>query len=67
MGYTSELPNEPRQECAIEDFKVTNLSEEAGLATYKLNRDGKHISLRSSIWKKEGDSWQMIFHQGTKI
>ena len=62
-----DLPVEPKQAFALEDFKVTHLSEEAQLATYKLNHDSKYTSLRSSIWKKAGDSWQMIFHQGTKI
>jgi hypothetical protein len=24
-------------------------------------------SLRSSIWRRQGEQWQMVFHQGTFI
>jgi hypothetical protein len=26
---------------------------------------GSRAALRSSIWKRDGDRWQMLFHQGT--
>lgn len=29
------------------------------------NTGNKKWTLRSSIWQKHGDNWQMIFHQGT--
>jgi hypothetical protein len=39
------------------------------LATYRATKtevDGQQsYSLRSSIWRKNGDKWQMFFHQGT--
>ena len=46
---------------AVEDFKVRELSAEVMLVTYKTS-----TSLRSSIWIRLEDRWQMIFHQGTK-
>lgn len=39
--------------------------EDVTLAIYKTTEDGI-ASLRSSIWQRYGDEWQMIFHQGTK-
>ena len=60
------LPTEKPINGAIDDFNVTVLSEDVILTTYKAVIDGVG-SLRSSIWKKNGDEWQMAFHQGTLI
>ena len=53
----------------LSDFKVVILAPDIILATYyatKMDPDGqKSYSLRSSIWRKTGDKWQMFFHQGT--
>jgi len=54
----------------ITDFKITELSEDCIMATYKLikhdeQNDMKKYSLRSSIWKHMDGKWKMIFHQGT--
>lgn len=48
----------------IEQFDIMDVSEDKVLATYRILINGV-MSLRSSIWKKNGDQWQMIFHQGT--
>lgn len=37
-------------------FKTKRTSDD-GLPTY---------SLRSSIWKRQAETWKMVFHQGTK-
>ncbi|MCX7710846.1 MAG: DUF4440 domain-containing protein [Clostridia bacterium] len=54
----------------IFDFQVKLLSADVALATYRIvqrSEGGKNIkySLRSSIWKKNRDKWQIVFHQGT--
>jgi hypothetical protein len=49
----------------IEDFAITELSDNAILATYKSLVSSKYY-LRSSIWKFNGIAWQMVFHQGTE-
>ena len=54
----------------IMDFRVTALAEDIALATYSALRfdpyDGRDVySLRSSIWKRVGTRWQIVFHQGT--
>ena len=58
-------PDEDSRKFVANDFKVEELSKDVMLATYKTTEDGV-ASLRSSIWKRYGDEWKMIFHQGTK-
>lgn len=57
---------------SLENFQVRELAPGLMLATYRARKVGgsnatSSGSLRSSIWKRSGQDWQMIFHQGTKI
>jgi hypothetical protein len=57
---------------SLEDFGLTVLSDGICLVTYRATRrlsTGAEIhSLRSSIWKLNGDGrWRMTFHQGTLL
>lgn len=64
------LPSETDIKFKILDFEVKELSLVTVLATYKLNKtisQETFTSLRSSIWKKTNNNWQMLFHQGTRI
>jgi|SRR5580698_7772287 hypothetical protein len=67
------LVNEVSQPAPIiEDFAVQNIGPEAKLVTYRSVREsaisGVQVHcLRSSIWIRRGEHWQMIFHQGTKV
>jgi hypothetical protein len=52
-------------------WTVRTLGPDTALITYQVRRreapDGHwEASLRSSIWRRAGASWEMIFHQGTK-
>jgi aminoglycoside 6'-N-acetyltransferase len=58
-------PDETSRKFAVSEFKIKELSKDVTLATYKTTEDGI-AALRSSIWKRYGDEWKMIFHQGTK-
>ncbi|MDO8495290.1 MAG: DUF4440 domain-containing protein [bacterium] len=55
----------------VSDFQARELSENFVLTTFKtertINDTDKVTSLRSSIWKKTNDNWQMFFHQGTPV
>lgn len=44
----------------VTDFRVLAVSEDVALATYRTP-----ASLRSSIWRREGGRWRIVFHQGT--
>lgn len=59
------LPLESPRQFIVEDFSVLILSEDIVLATYKLKSEAVS-SLRSSLWKFNGNEWKMVFHQGTK-
>ena len=66
------LPKESKNllvKFSISNFVVKELGYGLALSTFKIEKmlpDGKHIiSLRSSIWRRSGRSWQIIFHQGT--
>lgn len=67
------LAGEPDfQPYEINDFHLTVLSKKAVLATYSIPArkapDGTEQpgSRRSSIWQQAADSWQLLFHQGTR-
>lgn len=48
-------------------FEVRMLAPHIGLVTYRVRRNTEPpvVTLRSSIWEKRGEVWQMVFHQGT--
>lgn len=58
------LPDEPFIQRTISQFAVRPLSEHIALVTYQCHAAAS-TSLRSSIWRKQKEQWQMIFHQGT--
>jgi hypothetical protein len=63
------IQKEETSRMTLSDFKVVILAPDIILATYraaKIAADGqKSYSLRSSIWRRAGDKWQLFFHQGT--
>lgn len=52
----------PNITVSIADFRVLAVSPDVALATYRTER-----SLRSSVWRREGQCWRILFHQGTSI
>lgn len=53
---------------SISDYRVTFLAPDIALATFRAARqcgDENIASLRSSVWKKFGGDWKLVFHQGT--
>lgn len=55
---------------SISDFRTTLLSSDIVLATYEVARENCEASevvrsLRSSVWRRYRDGWQLVFHQGT--
>jgi hypothetical protein len=64
-------PSETQTAPLVEDFSVKTIVPELVQVTYRtLKRvpGGKpQAALRSSLWIRRGDKWQMLFHQGTKI
>jgi hypothetical protein len=54
------------REMTLSDFNIHPLAEGVMLATYRVHdKTRNQETLRSSIWRKNGDQWQLFFHQGT--
>ncbi len=57
----------------VKDLHSRELSEDLLLLTYFCEVHDitvgikLRMSRRSSIWRKSGDSWKLLFHQGTSI
>lgn len=52
------------------DFKAMKIAPGTVLLTYRasaedLRTGSKKWAVRSSLWQKRGDQWQILFHQGT--
>lgn len=48
------------------DFHVRELAPDVYLLTYTL-RQGERLTRRSTIWRRAGDDWKIVFHQGTIV
>lgn len=64
------LKDETGLKRTMTDFKIKRLAADVVLVTYHITRyvdrqTESAASLRSSIWRKTADRWQMVFHQGT--
>ncbi|MCG9729053.1 DUF4440 domain-containing protein [Shewanella sp. Isolate13] len=67
----ARLPDERQPQIETSQFAVRELSEEVCQVTYraKLKKADDNVtsfSIRSSIWRKHGEAWQIVFHQGTQ-
>lgn len=63
--------NTDKVEYKVTDFAVETPSEELAIAKFTTERttNGTEliVSKRSSHWRKNGDLWQMFFHEATPI
>jgi ribosomal protein S18 acetylase RimI-like enzyme len=57
--------NEPRN-IVVENLTSKKITDTVAQITYATVESSSQV-LRSSIWKKEYDGWQIVFHQATKI
>lgn len=48
------------------DFHCRALGPDAYLLTYTLE-PGERVSRRTTIWRRDGEQWQIVFHQGTLV
>jgi hypothetical protein len=49
------------------DFRCQELALDIYLLTYTLRQQGGRITRRATIWKRTGDDWKIVFHQGTIV
>lgn len=50
----------------VTDFTCQELSPNLYMVTYQLDQSGR-LSQRTTIWRRSGDAWEIVFHQGTLI
>lgn len=67
-----KLPQERNWSAEISDIEFRIVAEDVAqliynCVIYSSANDKGRYSRRSSIWKKESNTWKMIFHQGTKV
>jgi hypothetical protein len=60
------LSAEPPYPITSESFACQRLSSHLALLTYVATNPARK-TLRSSLWRLEGDRWRILFHQGTVI
>ena len=61
----STLPGDPEVNEEAVDFTAVSLGEDAVLLTYRMT--GSRPTLRSSVWLRTPEGWQMRFNQGTLL
>lgn len=66
----SRLPDEQGVSFSVGTTQAHALAADVALVTYSVKRS--HLgqvaySLRSSVWIKSADGWQMRYHQGTSV
>jgi hypothetical protein len=49
------------------DFRCQELAADVFLLTYTLRQQGGRITRRATIWRRSGDGWKIVFHQGTIV
>jgi hypothetical protein len=49
------------------DFRCQKLGEDLYLLTYTLLQDKTRLTRRSTIWRRSGEGWKIVFHQGTIV
>ena len=64
------LPTETPPIITQQDFDSRDLADGLAQLTYRATiqraeNESPSYSVRSSIWRFDGEKWQMIFHQGT--
>lgn len=48
----------------LSGFAASEVVDGVILLTYRAERNAI-VSLRSSVWRREGEAWRIVFHQGT--
>jgi hypothetical protein len=65
MTHLGAYPLLPGGDCSPDEllrFRAARVAPEVVLVTYLLRG-----TLRSSLWRREGQSWRVFFHQGTPV
>lgn len=50
----------------VGDFVARQTGERTWLVTYRL-RQAERLTIRVTVWRRDGDAWIALYHQGTVI
>lgn len=53
----------------IEGFHCAELAPDNYLVTYTLyqGEQGERVTRRATLWRRHGQTWKMVYHQGTMV
>jgi hypothetical protein len=51
----------------VSDLRCLELARDTYLVTYTLLQQKQRVTRRSSIWRKSGQLWKIVYHQGTVV
>lgn len=54
------------EQWTMEQFGCQTVADNIYLLTYTLRQPG-HLTRRSTLWRRDGEGWHALFHQGTPI
>lgn len=54
----------PQQAGAVDGLEVVEVAPDVWFARYTLRQPGR-VTLRATLWRRAGDGWAALFHQGT--
>ena len=57
---------EPEEPLEPSEFSLRALGPDTYLLTYTLLQPAR-LTRRTTVWRRSGDGWQMLFHQGTPV
>lgn len=63
------LSKNPNDKWSLTNFKIKILSPDLVLAIYhakKIDNTNSNGSIRSSIWQRDANGWNLLFHQASK-
>ncbi|WP_074655905.1 DUF4440 domain-containing protein [Terriglobus roseus] len=62
----AELASTAERVYQMSDVRCAEINAMSALLTYRVTVNGRR-SLRSSLWIRSEENWQMLFHQGTVV
>ena len=63
---TTRPPDPTESSWLTRDFQCREIAPENYLLTYTLQQ-GARITRRSTLWRRVGSAWRILYHQGTLV
>jgi hypothetical protein len=60
-------PEDPNSRWEITNLHCQQFASDVYLLTYMLLQSNTRLTERSTVWKRTGEGWHALFHQGTLV